>query len=43
MSDPIVGIATAICLGGYGAVFWMWVIALIPAGVPACGQAPSAL
>ena len=25
----IVGIATAICLGGYGAVFWMWVIALV--------------
>ena len=24
----IVGIATAICLGGYGAVFWMWVIEL---------------
>ena len=23
------GIATAICLGGYGAVFWMWVIALV--------------
>jgi AGCS family alanine or glycine:cation symporter len=25
----IVGVATAICLGGYGAVFWMWVIAII--------------
>ncbi len=25
----IVGISSAICLGGYGAVFWMWVIALI--------------
>ncbi len=25
----IIGISTAICLGGYGAVFWMWVIALI--------------
>lgn len=25
----IVGVATAICLGGYGAVFWMWVIALV--------------
>ena len=25
----IVGVATAICLGGYGAVFWMWVVALI--------------
>ena len=25
----IVGVASAICLGGYGAVFWMWVVALI--------------
>ncbi len=25
----IVGVSTAICLGGYGAVFWMWVIAVI--------------
>ncbi|MGM9583359.1 MAG: alanine/glycine:cation symporter family protein [Phascolarctobacterium sp.] len=25
----IIGISTAICLGGYGAVFWMWVIALV--------------
>lgn len=25
----IVGVSTAICLGGYGAVFWMWLIALI--------------
>ncbi|MDK8233823.1 alanine/glycine:cation symporter family protein [Aerococcus christensenii] len=25
----IVGVSTAICLGGYGAVFWMWVVALI--------------
>ena len=25
----IVGISTAICSGGYGAVFWMWVIAVI--------------
>lgn len=25
----IVGVATAICLGGYGAVFWMWLIAII--------------
>ena len=25
----IVGVATAICLGGYGAIFWMWVIAII--------------
>ena len=25
----IVGVSTAICLGGYGSVFWMWVIAII--------------
>ena len=25
----IVGVATAICLGGYGAVFWMWLIAIV--------------
>lgn len=25
----IIGVSTAICLGGPGAVFWMWVIALI--------------
>lgn len=25
----IVGVSTAICLGGFGAVFWMWVIAII--------------
>lgn len=25
----IIGVSTAICLGGYGAVFWMWVTALI--------------
>lgn len=25
----IVGVSTAICLGGYGAVFWMWVVAII--------------
>lgn len=25
----IVGVASAICIGGYGAVFWMWVIALV--------------
>jgi AGCS family alanine or glycine:cation symporter len=24
-----VGVSTAICLGGYGAVFWMWVTALL--------------
>lgn len=27
----IVGVSTAICLGGFGAAFWMWVIALIGA------------
>lgn len=27
----IVGVSTAICLGGYGAVFWMWIIAVIGA------------
>lgn len=25
----IVGVSTAICLGGFGAIFWMWVIAII--------------
>lgn len=25
----IIGVSSAICLGGYGAVFWMWIIALI--------------
>lgn len=25
----IVGVSTALCLGGYGSVFWMWVIAVI--------------
>lgn len=25
----IVGVASAICVGGFGSVFWMWVIALI--------------
>ena len=25
----IVGVSTAICLGGAGAVFWMWVVALL--------------
>lgn len=28
----IAGVATAICFGGPGAVFWMWVIAFIGAG-----------
>ncbi len=27
----IVGVSSAICLGGYGAVFWMWVIAIVGA------------
>ena len=27
----IIGVSTAICMGGYGAVFWMWVIAIIGA------------
>ena len=25
----IIGVSTAICLGGYGAVFWMWIIAIL--------------
>lgn len=25
----IVGVATAICIGGFGSVFWMWVIAFV--------------
>lgn len=25
----IVGVSTAICLGGFGSVFWMWIIAVI--------------
>lgn len=25
----IVGVSTALCMGGFGSVFWMWVIALI--------------
>ncbi|MBQ7100485.1 MAG: sodium:alanine symporter family protein, partial [Clostridia bacterium] len=25
----IVGVSTALCLGGFGSVFWMWLIALI--------------
>ncbi len=27
----IIGVSTALCLGGFGAMFWMWVIALIGA------------
>jgi len=25
----IIGVATALCIGGFGSVFWMWIIALI--------------
>ena len=25
----IIGVSTAICLGGYGAVFWMWIMAIV--------------
>ena len=25
----IVGVSTALCLGGYGSIFWMWIIAII--------------
>ena len=25
----IIGVSTALCLGGFGSVFWMWLIALI--------------
>ena len=28
----IIGVATALCIGGFGSVFWMWVIAIIGAG-----------
>ena len=27
----IIGVATALCVGGFGSVFWMWVIAIIGA------------
>ena len=27
----IIGVATALCVGGFGSVFWMWIIALIGA------------
>lgn len=27
----IVGVSSAICLGGYGAIFWMWIITLVGA------------
>lgn len=28
----IIGVSTALCLGGFGSVFWMWVIAIIGSG-----------
>ena len=27
----IIGVSTAICIGGYGSIFWMWLIAIIGA------------
>lgn len=30
----IIGVSVAICMGGYGAVFWMWLIALLGAPRP---------
>ena len=27
----IIGVATALCMGGFGSIFWMWVIAIIGA------------
>ena len=27
----IIGVSTAICLGGFGSIFWMWIIAIIGA------------
>ena len=30
----IVGVSTAICIGGYGAVFWMWVTAILGGASP---------
>ena len=27
----IIGVATALCVGGFGSVFWMWIIAMIGA------------
>ena len=27
----IIGVSTALCLGGFGSIFWMWVIALVGA------------
>jgi len=28
----IIGVSTALCMGGFGSVFWMWVIAIVGAG-----------
>ncbi len=28
----IIGVSTALCIGGFGSVFWMWIIAIIGAG-----------
>ena len=25
----IIGVSTAICLGGFGSIFWMWIIAIV--------------
>jgi len=25
----IIGVSTALCLGGFGSVFWMWIIAIL--------------
>ncbi len=25
----IIGVSTALCMGGFGSVFWMWVIAIV--------------
>jgi AGCS family alanine or glycine:cation symporter len=25
----IIGVSTALCLGGFGSVFWMWIIAIV--------------
>ena len=27
----IIGVSTALCVGGFGSVFWMWIIALVGA------------
>lgn len=36
----IVGVSTAICLGGYGAVFWMWITAILGGRLRLCGVHP---